>query len=131
MAKADEITVSFPEVGRPNRFVPIVFDGDHVLTAGLVGTSKLATITVQEASRRLSAAAATGRLSAYHILRDSEKDAVVVEFREGAAQRASELERDAVDVNGEPWMSLLYGAGRELEGVVVWHASRWLSVPVS
>jgi hypothetical protein len=124
----DEITIRFPEMGTVSRSLPIVLDdGDHVLTLNLVGAAKLAEIIVHEASRRLGAAAALGKPSAYRLINDAAKDAVVVEFREGAAARSAVLAGDEVDVDGEPFLRLLYGVGEELEGIIIWNASRWLS----
>ena len=53
----------------------------------------------------------------------------MVEFRAGAAARSADLVGDSVAINGESVLRLLYGAGEELEGIVVWHASQWLPDP--
>ncbi len=121
----DEITVRFAEAGPPTSSLPIVLDGDHVLTVSFAEGKKLANITVHEASRRLGAAAALGKAAAYRLVRDAAKDAVVVEFRKGAAKRSATLDGNGVDVDGIPFLRLLYGASKELEGIIVWNASRW------
>src|SRR5438128_4376563 len=86
-----------------------VFDGEHVLDVDLGADLKILRITVLEASRRLPAATATRRRGGFNAVQDDEKDALVLEFRPGAAQRSAELESDGITINGEQAMDLLWG----------------------
>jgi len=83
-------------------------------------------LTVIDTTARLAAGAALGSSEAYNLVYDASKDCICVEFRPGASGRSSQLISDSFDVNGERVLNLLFGPHQELEGIVIWQASKRL-----
>jgi hypothetical protein len=100
----------------------VVFGADHVLDVHLTNDLKIRRITVVDADRWLSPAAAMGRGQAYRIVRDRAKDVLCIEFRPGASKNSS-LAGDAFVVNGVEILRCLFGTSDELECIAIWHMS--------
>jgi len=101
----------------------VVFGVDHVLDVHLTDDLKLRRITVVDADRWLSPAAAMGHLPAYRIIPNHARDELFIEFREGALQRRSTLAIDNLVVNGIEILSCLFSASNELESIVIFPMS--------
>ncbi len=119
----DEITIRFSEQDPEAQIARVAFEGDHVLDVEIAPGMRLCAVTVHNASLRLGASAAMGRPDAYRLVRDKQKDALCIEFREGASERSASLKVDAFEINGEQVLHLLWGPGEELEGLVILNAS--------
>lgn len=126
MANDEDISIVFAipeELGEPNQTLPVTFGEDHVLDVEFRPDLTIRSITVVDSTARLSAAAALGSTGAYGLVPDLDKDVLCIEFRPGAATRAGDLATDALEVNGEKVLWLLWGTANELEGIVIWKAS--------
>ena len=125
----DDISIRFPDARPPYRKTAVTFGGDHVLDLEFGEGPVLRSITVIRPTRHLPAASALGKAGGYQLVHDDQKDCLCIEFRAGAAGRSESLHGDAVDIDGEPLLRLLWGNAAELEGIIVWKASRWLPKP--